>query len=61
MSSMVASSMAKAFDDVGDPAAEADDRTAPSFPHPRLTAMAAVAISPPRKIRPFRAFKAVTS
>src|SRR5687767_9117377 len=61
MPSMVASSIAKAADDVGDAVAggENDDGAPPQ--HERLPAMAAVAISPPRNIRSFCALKAVTS
>ena len=58
---MVASSIVKAADDVDDAAVDADDWDGAPLPHARVPAMAAVAISPPRNIRPFRALKAVTS
>src|SRR5687768_7071233 len=62
MSSMVASSIAKAADDVGAAASDADDRDGAPLPHERLLpATAAVAIRPPRNIRPFRALNAVAS
>jgi hypothetical protein len=61
MPSIVASSMAKASDDVGDAAVDADDRGGASLAHARLPTMAHVAIRPQGNIRLFRALKAVTS
>lgn len=61
MPSMVASSIAKAADDVGDAVAGGENDDGAPLPHERLPAMAAVAISPPRNIRSFCALKAVTS
>ena len=61
MPSMVASSIGKAADDVGDAAEDADDRDGAPLPHARLPTMAVVAISPQENIDPFRALKAVTS
>src|SRR5262245_9810235 len=60
MLSMVASSIAKAADDVGD-AGAADDRCGASLEHARLPAVAAVAIRPRQNIGLFHALKAVTS
>jgi hypothetical protein len=61
MPSMVASSIARAADDVGDAAEGADDRDGAPLPHARLPTMAVVAISAQENIEPFRALKAVAS
>jgi hypothetical protein len=58
---MVASSIAKAADDVGNAAADAEDCDDPALPHERLPTMTVVAISPPRNGRPFGVLKAVIS
>ena len=58
---MVASSIARAADEVGDAAEDADDRDGPPLPHARLPTMAVVAISPQQNIDLFRGLKAVTS
>jgi hypothetical protein len=57
---MVASSIAKAVNDVDD-AGYADDCDGAPLPHERLPAMAAAAISPVRNIRSLRTLNAVTS
>ena len=57
---MVASSITKAADNAGEPAEDGEDCGAP-LPHERLQVTAAVAISPPRNIRPFGAFNAVAA
>jgi hypothetical protein len=61
MPSMVVSSIAKAADDLGDAAADPDDRGGASLEHARLPAMAAVAMRPQDNIALFRAVKTVTS
>jgi hypothetical protein len=58
MPSIVASSIVKTADAVDSAASGADDCERVPLPHERVPATAAIAVSPRRTIRPFRALKA---